>query len=123
MTIEEEIQTKGLTAPRITPQMIEDNICGEYYFTAADGVNGSENDKSFSVYHAALNLVTFCVLVTNNEFTVIGHSACASPENFDAEIGRKIARENAFNQLWPLMGYELKTKLMENSKPNSKEED
>jgi hypothetical protein len=44
---------------------------------------------------------------------VTGESACASPENFDAEIGRKIARQNAINKVWTLMGYHLKQKLAE----------
>jgi len=60
-----------------------------------------------------LELLTFCVLVLRNGFTVTGESACASPENFDAEIGRKIARANAVNKIWPLMGYALKQKLSE----------
>jgi hypothetical protein len=59
----------------------------------------------------ALSLVTFCVLVRENGFTVTGESACASPENFNAEIGRKVARENAVSKVWPLMGYALKEKL------------
>ena len=58
-----------------------------------------------------LSLLTFCVLVLRNGFTVTGESACASPENFDAEVGRKIARQNAVQKIWPLMGYELRTKL------------
>ena len=61
--------------------------------------------------HPAHKLLTFCVLVLRNGFTVTGESACASPENFDAEVGRKIARANAVNKVWPLMGYELKSKL------------
>lgn len=60
---------------------------------------------------APLDLLTFCVLVLRNGFTVTGESACAIPENFDAEIGRKIARENAVNKIWPLLGYELRSKL------------
>ena len=60
-----------------------------------------------------LQLLTFCVLVLRNGFTVTGESACASPENFDAELGRKIARQNAINKAWPLMGYHLKQKLAE----------
>jgi len=58
-----------------------------------------------------LSLLTFCVLVLRNGFTVTGESACASPENFNAEIGRQLARANAVNKIWPLMGYELRTKL------------
>jgi hypothetical protein len=59
----------------------------------------------------SLHLLTFCVLVLRNGFTVTGESACASPENFDAEIGRKVARENAKQKIWPLMGYMLKQQL------------
>jgi hypothetical protein len=58
-----------------------------------------------------LGLLTFCVLVLKNGFTVSGESACASPENFDADVGKKITRANAVNKVWPLMGYELKSKL------------
>ena len=108
--IEQEIQAKGLTAPRITPADIEANIGSEYYFTAADGVYGADPERR-ELASLATHLLTFCVLVLRNGFTVTGESACASPENFDAEIGRKIARENAVNKIWPLMGYELKSKL------------
>jgi hypothetical protein len=62
-----------------------------------------------------LYLLTFCVLVLRNGFTVTGESACASPENFDAEIGRKIARQNAIEKMWPLMGFNLKQKLHESA--------
>ena len=64
-----------------------------------------------------LELLTFCVLTLRNGFTVTGESACASPENFDAEIGRKIARQNAVNKIWPLMGYALKEKLSQPDSP------
>lgn len=115
--IEQEIQDKGLTAPRVTPGDIEANIVAEYYFTAADGALGflSTTDAdpvtSFSNLPPSLHLLTFCVLVLQNGFTVVGKSACASPENFDAELGRKIARQNAVSEIWPLMGYELRSKL------------
>lgn len=111
--IEQEIQGKGLTAPRVTPADIEANIVGEYYFTAAEGAEFSKMVRRIEEVedNIALSLLTFCVLVLKNGFTVVGHSACASPENFDAEIGRKIARENAVREIWPLMGYELRSKL------------
>jgi len=109
-TIEQENQAKGKTAARVTPADIEANIASEHYFNAADAVFGSkahrqEHDKS------PLQTMTFCVLVLRNGFTVTGESACASPANFDAEIGRKIARANAVQKIWPLMGYELRSKL------------
>lgn len=110
--IEQEIQAKGLTAPRVTPDDIEANITGEFYFTAADGVEGASGHRPASVRAGtALGLLTFCVLVLRNGFTVTGESACASPENFDAELGRKIARQNAVAKVWPLMGYELRSRL------------
>ena len=115
--IEQEIQAKGLTAPRVTPADIEAEIDGEYFFTAADGYNAAPchdpNGQPGEVLPPpqSLGLLTFCVLTLRNGFTVTGESACASPENFDAEIGRKIARQNAVNKVWPLMGYELKCRL------------
>ena len=110
--IEQEIQAKGLTAPRITPADIEAAITSEHYFTAAEGAIQSEAGATQAeLVPLELNLLTFCVLVLHNGFTVTGESACASPENFDPEVGRKIARTNAVNKIWPLMGYELRTKL------------
>ena len=113
--IEQEIQAKGLTAPRVTPDDIEANIVGEHYFTAAQGDQQAQEDayegRSVQENASPLRLLTFCVLVLRNGFTVTGESACASPENFDAELGRKIARQNAVQKLWPLMGYALKEQL------------
>ena len=110
--IEQEIKAKGLTAPRVTPADIEANIDSEHYFTAGQGIAG-RCYREVSALHSPgqLELLTFCVLVLSNGFTVTGESACASPENFDAEIGRKIARQNAINKVWPLMGYALKEQL------------
>lgn len=118
--IDQEIQAKGLTAPRITPADLQGNIVSEHYFTALEGTAGAYRNGG-DVHPVggspcvevgrALGLLTFCVLVLKNGFTVSGESACASPENFDAEIGRKIARANAEQKIWPLMGYELKQRL------------
>ena len=110
--IEQEIQAKGKTAARITPADLQANIASAVYFTAFDGFQGSDatEDESLATCDT-LRLLTFCVLVLRNGFTVTGESACASPENFDAEIGRKIARQNAVQKLWPLLGFLLKEKL------------
>ena len=107
MSIENEIQAKRLTAPRVTPADIEAEIASEHYFTAGDAVG------VFSLGGTThpLQLLTFCVLVLRNGFTVTGESACASPENFDAEIGRKIARQNAVAKVWPLLGFRLRDTL------------
>ena len=118
--IEQEIQAKGLTSARVTPADIEANIASEHYFTARDGRLGALTNETYvgrerpvegDADLAPLGLLTFCVLVLRNGFTVTGESACASPENFDAEVGRKIARQNAVSRIWPLMGYELRSQL------------
>lgn len=126
-SIEQEIQAKGLTAPRVTPADLQANIASEHYFTAMDGVLGAyknNDDVRVEVISGdwevprsieSLGLLTFCVLVLRNGFTVTGESACASPENFNAEIGRKVARENAMQKVWPLMGYALKGHLVAGS--------
>lgn len=92
-TIEKEIQDKGLTAPRLTTALIDAAI----------------KDKDFHVFKNSC--LTVCCLTLQNGFTVTGESACASPENFDAEIGEKIAFENARNKVWLLEGYLLKERL------------
>jgi hypothetical protein len=95
---ETEIVEKGLTAPRVTPERIEQVIASEQY-------------------HVFPNTTfTACLLTLINGYTVMGESACASPENFDAALGRKIARDNAKNKIWALEGYLLRQKLSE-SKP------
>lgn len=115
-TIEQEIQAKGLTAPRVTPADIEAEIVSEHYFTAGDGFAGvaalSVEEGGVIAPPEQLDLLTFCVLVLRNGFTVTGESACASPENFDAEIGRKIARQNAVQKIWPLLGFRLRDDLV-----------
>jgi len=128
--IEKEIQDKGLNAPRITPATIENNIASEHYFTAADGTLGAYKnnndvhvgDMPNDLNTISLSLLTLCVLVLENGYTVTGESACASPENFDAEIGRKIARKNAVEKIWPLMGYELRSKLSATLSADAEEE-
>jgi len=87
--IEQEIQDKKLTALRITPQTIGDAILDESY----QRIKGTT--------------VTVCVLSLRNSFTVVGHSACVSEENFNAELGAKIARQKAFNKCWELLGFQL----------------
>ena len=91
--IESELQAKGLTAKRITPDMLDAEI-------------------DYADYHVFPgSCLTVCALTLRNGFTVTGESACASPENFNAEIGQKIARANAREKLWPLLGFRLRDEL------------
>ncbi len=124
--IEREIQAKGKTAPRITPDALQANIVSAHFFTAAEGVTGVLCDngtlKGLEAVRqtdvpAPLLLLTFCVLVLRNGFTVTGESACASPENYDKAIGERIARQNAEQKIWPLMGYQLKEQLYQSTQP------
>lgn len=150
--LEQELQAKGLTAPRVTPADIAASILSEHYFTAGeaaisrqmvvdaavarvmDSLCSDHEGRSFEITSfrqevarrvadiakptfefggvpRELGLLTLCVLVLRNGFKVTGEGACTSPENFDAEIGRRIARANAVSKIWPLLGYELHTKL------------
>ncbi|MEL5333851.1 Gp49 family protein [Serratia nevei] len=115
--IEQEIQAKGKTAPRVTPDHIESVIRSEVYFTVGDAIKANTGVRIKSEYVegerilAPLDYLTICTLVLRNGFTVTGESACASPENFDAEIGRKIARDNAVQKIWMLEGYLLKQRM------------
>ena len=130
--LQNEIDAKASRAPRVTPADIEAEIDSEHYFTAEDGVvgvlatrdaDGLKEGDTATVGVASvpdpLALLTFCVLVLKNGYTVTGESACASPENFNAEIGRKVARENAISKVWPLLGFRLRDRLAEFSPPAS----
>lgn len=96
--LELEIKQKGLDAPRLTPALIDSAIIKEDYHVFPD------------------TTLTVCCLTLKNGFTVTGESAAASPENFDREIGKKVARDNARNKIWQLEGYLLKEKLHTQSK-------
>lgn len=116
--VEEEIQRKGLTAPRLTPDLIEAAIASEWYIVAAEGVPADDFHPPVPAEHP-LRQLTICVLVLKNGFTVEGTSACASPENFDRELGRKIARRNAVDKIWALEGYLLRQRLHDAIPPST----
>ena len=87
----------GNTAPRVTPSDIDATIRGEEF-------------------HRLTAVLTICVLTLQNGFTVTGESACASPENYNQEVGERIAKDNAKEKIWMLEGYLLKQRLYEESK-------
>lgn len=116
--IEQELQAKGKTAPRVTLAHIEGCIAYEYYITGdqipaiTTAVLGAAHPQVPTMVDVTpLACLTLCVLVLNNGFTVTGESACASPENFYAKIGRDIARQKAIDKVWMLEGYLLKERL------------
>ena len=91
--IEQEIQSKGLTAPRLTPALIDEQV------------------KDVDYYVFPGTTLTVCAMTLQNGFIVTGESAAASPENFNEEIGRKIAYDNARNKIWAFEGYALRDVL------------
>lgn len=100
------------TAPRVTLDMIKDNIAAQYGFTAAQAIEGMNAVNTMQApVSDALKLLSICILVTRSGFVLIGTSAPASPANYNAELGQKFAYEDAVRQLWPLMGYALREKL------------
>lgn len=91
--IEGKIQDAGLTAPRVTPETVDAAILTAQY------------------HQFPGTTVTVCCLTLKNGFTVIGESACASPENFNEELGKEIAFNNARQKIWSLEGYALRERL------------
>ena len=112
-SVETEIQAKGLTAPRVTPEHLDAQIVRVDYLIPGEHLHllAAANGMDAPNVPVSLMLLTICVLTLVNGFTVTGESACASPENFNAELGRKFAYEDAVRQLWPLMGFELRQRL------------
>lgn len=116
--IEKEIQAKGLTAARVTLDDVEANIVGEHFhhptgydWGCGTHVGTSDIDK--------IKRHTVCILTLRNGFTVVGiNEGPVSAANFDQELGRKLARQKAVDQIWPLMGYELRSKLAAGDKPD-----
>jgi len=91
--IEKSINDKGLNAPRLSPTHISEQVVKEDFYVFPG------------------TTLTVCCLTLKNGFNVIGESAAASPENFDEEIGRNIAKQNARQKIWALEGYLLRSKL------------
>lgn len=95
--IENEIQEKGLNAPRLSPEKIDAVIASADYYVFP----GSQ--------------LTVCCLTLKNGFTVTGESACVSPENFNKELGEKIAYGKARDKIWVLEGYLLRERCFQES--------
>lgn len=97
---EQEVKQKldELNAPKITPEHVESCIVKEEYHTFEG------------------NTLTLCILTLKNGYTVTGESACASPENFNKELGEHYAKKNAMEKVWPLEAYLLKERLYQENK-------
>lgn len=102
----EALGARGATHPRVSLDDIKEAIATENYFTAADAARALGQP-----FNEAMGLLTLCIITTKSGFVLVGKSAPASPENFDAEKGRTFSREDAVRQLWPLMGFALRDRL------------
>lgn len=109
---EEELAAKAV-APRVTKEGLEANIKGHYCFNVLkvlEAHNASNPDNQMPLM-PELGTLTLAVLVLNNGYTVLGKSACADPSNYNADIGNRLAIEDAKRDIWPLMGYALREEL------------
>jgi len=93
--IEDSIQAKGLTAPRVTPDDLDQAMAAA--------------DIQYHVFPDTT--VTVCCATLDNGYALVGKAAAASPENFDADVGREVAYKDARNQLWALLGFRLRDSL------------
>lgn len=117
--VQQEIEAKGLNAPRVTPADVEAEIASEHYFTALQGARMEVIDYLDKLGQVRcpdpldpnLGRVTFCVLTLRNGYVVTADSAAASLDNFDEVLGRQIARRNAVDKIWPLLGFRLRDTL------------
>lgn len=94
---------------RVSLASMEAKIAAKYEFVAGDAMDALGADVPPAA--GSLDLLSVCILVMKNGFTVIGKAAPASAVNFNRELGKKFAYEDAIRQLWPLEGYALREKL------------
>lgn len=102
MSVTEQELKAAAVAPRVTEEQVHANIAKEEFLY--------------------VDLLTICVLTLQNGFTVTGESACADPKNYNRDIGNRLAKSQAIGKIWPLMGYELKTRLMNGEPTQEKAE-
>lgn len=108
-----EEQIAAITvAPRVTKEQVENYIKRKYFFTDAEGIKGATLlGQKTNVPRAAMGLTTFCVLVLQNDFTIVGESVCTSRENYNRDIGERLAQEKAISKVWEFLGFQLRTNL------------
>lgn len=94
---------------KVTLEDIQAQIESEYFFTAAQAVEGNPDIGEDA---DALSRVTFCTIILKNKFVVVGvNEGPADPSEFDPELGKQYARKHAIDQIWSYLGFALKDKL------------
>lgn len=99
----------------VTKESIESKIKSVIYLNVGAGVEATDGGVTQQDVIDNLNLVTLCVIILENGFKVEGVSACVDPANYNEEIGRKCAYENAFEKIWQLEGYMLRQAMYEDA--------
>ena len=106
LAVGEEIAAAGATAPRITLQAMRDEIAGMNWFNLGDAACRLGQPDSEGMHR-----ITLCALTLKNGYVLVGESASASLENYDAEKGRQFAYEDAMSKLGGLMAFRLRDQL------------
>lgn len=101
--LEADLTDRNLLASRVTLAEVEANIKSVYFYTAAEGIGASYIEEP-------LFRLTHCAIVLQSGFIVTGENMCQSPENFREDVAQKLAKEQAIDKVWELMGYELSIK-------------
>lgn len=104
------LAARGASAPRVSLADMTAAIDSVHFINAGDAVertNVTEEDGA----PASLHLMTLCFITMRNGFVVVGKSAPAHPENYDAGKGKQFAKEDAMRRIWPLMGFSLRDRL------------
>jgi hypothetical protein len=105
LQVGEAIAAEGATAPRVSLSQLHERVAAVFYLTGKDAM---PYVSSMDHVNNAMACLTICILVTHEGFTLVGKSAPATPENFNAEKGEHFAYEDALRQIWPLEGYVLR---------------
>lgn len=104
----------AVAARRLSPSDIEAAIASEHYFTGQEGDLGAKinDDSNNTPCPELLGQITFCVLILRNGTKVVGiNYGAIDPAQHDAERGKQEARNHAIEQVWPLLGHELRSRL------------
>lgn len=118
----DKLAAANAVAPRVSLADIEAAIFGVFYQTGdhlLDHADIKVEQFSDKALYDNAKLMTLCTIIMKNGFMFVGHSTPASPQNYNFDLGKKLAYDQAFKQIWPMMGFELRSKLYERSQLGS----
>lgn len=108
-TVTESVKKEGGFL-RATAFDIEQEISEEYSFRGTAALKGTPGESSDRV-----GCMTICILVLRNGYVLTGESCCVSSENYNAEMGRSLARKAAVLKIWPLLGFRLRDQVRDST--------